>query len=118
MSKLTAVIALAALGAAGPAVAATRTVHTRTLSADRNGGLTFSKTRITVRHGTVKLVMTNPKGSGLPHGIAIVRHGKGKVVDPGGRSSVKARLAKGTYTYYCPFPGHKAAGMTGKLVVN
>jgi uncharacterized cupredoxin-like copper-binding protein len=31
---------------------------------------------------------------------------------------VKATLKKGTYTYYCPFPGHKAAGMKGKLIVD
>ena len=118
MRKLAAAIVVAALAVAGTATAATQVVRTRSLSADPDGGLTFNKTRITVRHGIVKLVMTNPKSSGLPHGIAIVRHGKGKVVDPGDKSSVKARLAKGTYTYYCPFPGHKAAGMTGKLVVN
>jgi plastocyanin len=118
MTKLLAVIALAALGVAGPALAAKPKVHTKSLSADRNGGLTFSKQKITVAHGTVKLVMRNPKGSGLPHGIAIAKHGKGKIVNPGKSSSVTAKLAKGTYTYYCPFPGHRAAGMTGKLTVN
>jgi uncharacterized cupredoxin-like copper-binding protein len=117
MRKITAGITVAALAVAGTASAAA-VVHTKTLSADPDGGLTFNKTRITVRHGIVKLVMTNPKGSGLPHGIAIVHHGKGKIVDPGEKSSVKAKLAKGTYTYYCPFPGHKAAGMKGKLTVN
>ena len=115
MKKLAAGIAVAALGVAGPAVAAT--VHTKSLSADPNGGLTFTKKRMTTRHGTVKLVMKNPSGSGLPHGIAIKGH-RGKIVNPGHSSSVTVKLAKGTYTYYCPFPGHRAAGMKGKLTVN
>jgi uncharacterized cupredoxin-like copper-binding protein len=118
MNKLAAVTAVVALGVTVPAGAATAPVHTKTLSADPDGGLTFTKKKITVRHGTVKLVMTNPSSSGLQHGIAIVHHGKGKIVDPGAKSSVKAKLAKGTYTYYCPFPGHKAAGMKGRLTVD
>jgi uncharacterized cupredoxin-like copper-binding protein len=117
MTKLAAVIAVLALGLATAALAATP-VHTKSLGADPNGDLTFTKHKITVRHGVVKLVMTNPKSSGLPHGIAIVGHGKGKIVNPGHSSSVKATLKKGTYTYFCPFPGHKAAGMKGKLVVD
>src|SRR4051794_24425525 len=115
MSRLTAAIAVAALVAAGPAAATT--VQKRTLSADPDGGLTFSKTKVSAHKGVVKLVMTNPKGSGLPHGIGIVGHGKGKVVNPGSTSSVKAKLKRGTYTFYCPAPGHKAAGMKGKLVI-
>jgi plastocyanin len=102
---------------AGPALAAKPKVHTKSLSAAADGGLAFNTQRITVAHGTVRLVMKNPRGSGLPHGIAIVKHGKGKVVNPGKTSTVTAKLAKGTYTYYCPFPGHKAAGMKGTLIV-
>jgi plastocyanin len=115
MRKLAAAIALVTLVAVGPAAAAT--VQKRKLSADPDGGLTFSKTKITAHPGVVKLVMANPKGSGLPHGVAIAKHGKGKVVNPGGTSSVKAKLKKGTYTFYCPATGHRAAGMKGKLVI-
>jgi plastocyanin len=115
MRKLAAAMALVTLVAVGPAAAAT--VQKRKLSADPGGGLTFSKTRITAHPGVVKLVMANPKGSGLPHGVAIAGHGKGKVVNPGGTSSVKAKLKKGTYTFYCPATGHRAAGMKGKLII-
>jgi uncharacterized cupredoxin-like copper-binding protein len=31
---------------------------------------------------------------------------------------VTVKLKKGTYTFYCPVDGHKAAGMKGKLVVS
>src|SRR5689334_3014224 len=103
MSKLAVAIALAAFAVAGPALAAKPKVHVKHLSADPAGGLTFDKDKITVRHGVVKLVMKNPRGSGLPHGIGIRGHGAGKIVNPGKSSSVKARLAKGTYTFYCPF---------------
>jgi uncharacterized cupredoxin-like copper-binding protein len=27
------------------------------------------------------------------------------------------KLKKGRYTFYCPVPGHREAGMKGKLVV-
>jgi plastocyanin len=117
MTKLAAAIAVLGLATTGVAVAATP-AHTKKLSADPGGGLTFTKHRITVRHGVVKLVMKNPRGSGLPHGIAIAGHGKGKIVNPGGSSTVKAKLKRGTYTFYCPFPGHKAAGMKGTLMVD
>jgi plastocyanin len=117
MTKLSVVIILAALGVAGPAVAAKQKVQTRTLSADPGGGLSFTKTKLSARHGKVKLVMANPKRSGLPHGIAIAGHGKGKQVQPGKTSTVTAKLAKGTYTFFCPVLGHRAAGMKGKLLV-
>jgi uncharacterized cupredoxin-like copper-binding protein len=38
-------------------------------------------------------------------------------VSPGGTSTVSASLKKGKSEFYCPFDGHKAAGMTGTLTV-
>ncbi|MDQ3943834.1 MAG: plastocyanin/azurin family copper-binding protein [Actinomycetota bacterium] len=35
-----------------------------------------------------------------------------------GTSPGKVKLDPGTYTYYCDLPGHRAAGMEGKLVVS
>jgi uncharacterized cupredoxin-like copper-binding protein len=93
---------------------------TARLSADAKGKLKFNTTRLTVSHGRVTLVMKNPGSSGIAHGIAIQGKGinnKGKTVSPGGTSSVTATLKKGTYTFYCPVDGHKAAGMKGTLVV-
>jgi uncharacterized cupredoxin-like copper-binding protein len=113
----------AAAGAASLAVAAgvSGAVHeaattTRNLSADPGGDLSFTKTRLTTKPGRVTLVMKNPSSSGLPHGIGIKRK-KGENVDPGGTSRVSIRLGAGSYTYYCTFPGHRAAGMKGRLVV-
>jgi uncharacterized cupredoxin-like copper-binding protein len=103
---------------AKPAATATAGhVTTLQLSADPNGALRFDKSALTAKAGTVKLVMKNPSGSGMPHGIAIQGHGSGAVVQPGGTSTVTAKLAAGTYTFLCPVPGHAAAGMTGTLTV-
>jgi uncharacterized cupredoxin-like copper-binding protein len=92
--------------------------HKVSLSADKSK-LKFNKSRLTVRHGKVTITMKNP--SGLPHGIAVEGHGvdkDGKTVQKGGTSKVTVTLKKGTYEFYCPVDGHKAAGMKGKLVVS
>ena len=65
--------------------------------------------------------MTNPSGSGKKHGIAVEGHGvdkDGKSVSPGKKSRVSVKLKKGRYEFYCPFDGHKAAGMEGTLIVS
>jgi uncharacterized cupredoxin-like copper-binding protein len=92
-------------------------VTTLGLSADPHGALRFDTTALTAKAGTVKLVMKNPSSSGMPHGIAIQGHGSGAVVQPGGTSTVTAKLAPGKYTFLCPVPGHAEAGMTGTLTV-
>jgi uncharacterized cupredoxin-like copper-binding protein len=42
----------------------------------------------------------------------------GQIVTPGSKSTIIVTLKPGTYEYYCPVPGHKAAGMKGTLVVS
>lgn len=104
----------------GSPAAVTAAAHVVKLRADPSGALRFTARRLTVRHGTVTLRMSNPSSSGLPHGIAIEGKGvdkDGKVVSPGGTSKVTVRLKPGRYEFYCPVPAHKAAGMKGTLVV-
>jgi uncharacterized cupredoxin-like copper-binding protein len=115
-AALTAVLLLAG-GPSANAAASGKTVH---LSANAAGKLKFNKTKITVSHGKVTFVMANPSSSGKPHAIAV--EGKhvdkdGKTVQPGGTSKVTVTLKKGTYEFYCPVDGHKAAGMEGKITV-
>ena len=96
------------------------------MSAASNGQSQSSKTKLafnhrtlTAKHGKVTLVMANP--SSTNHAIAVEGHGvdkDGKTVGKGGTSRVTVTLKKGTYTFYCPVDGHKAAGMKGKLVVS
>jgi uncharacterized cupredoxin-like copper-binding protein len=102
--------------------ATTAVGQTVKLSADPTGKLAFVPKELSVsKPGTITLVMTNPSSSGIPHGIAIEGNGvdkDGKVVQPGGTSTVTVSLKKaGKYELYCPFDSHKAQGMTGDLTV-
>ena len=89
------------------------------LKADASGKLRFNVKRLTVAHGKVKLIMSNP--SSLPHAIAVEGHGidkRGRTVRKGGTSTVTVRLKKGKrYAFYCPVDGHEAAGMKGTIRV-
>jgi uncharacterized cupredoxin-like copper-binding protein len=90
-----------------------------TLNADAGGALSFNTTKLTVQAGAVTVAMSNPAGSGVPHGIALSGNGvnrAGAVVQPGATSTLKLALKPGTYTFFCPVPGHEAAGMKGTLV--
>ena len=90
------------------------------LSADPGGQLRFTMPKLTAKPGKVTLQMANPSSAGMDHGIAVEGNGvdkDGPTVAAGKTSSVTVTLKKGTYTYYCPVPGHKQAGMVGTLTV-
>jgi len=90
------------------------------VAADPGGALKFANTSLSAKAGTVTIDMSNPSSSGVPHGIGINGNGvdkDGKVVPAGSSSTVTLKLKPGTYTFYCPVPSHKSAGMVGKLVV-
>jgi plastocyanin len=95
--------------------------HVVRLSADPSGQLRFTQSTLTVaKPGKVTLSMKNPSSAGMDHAIAIEGNGvdsDGPTVGPGSTSTVTVTLKKGTYTYYCPVPGHKQAGMMGTLTV-
>ena len=112
---------LAALLAGGPSADAKTTF--RMSAKESSGGLSFSKKTIRTRGGKVTLVMKASKSLRAPHAIAVEGKGvdkSGKKTSPGkaGRSRVTVTLKKGrTYTFYCPVPGHRQAGMVGKIRV-
>ncbi|MEA2467831.1 MAG: hypothetical protein QOJ57_1957 [Thermoleophilaceae bacterium] len=90
------------------------------LKADPAGDLKFNKHKLSAPAGKITVVMKNPAGSGVDHGIEVEGKGKekrGKIVAPGGTSKVTLTLKAGKYDFYCPVTGHKAAGMKGKLTV-
>jgi plastocyanin len=92
--------------------------ETLKLAADKSA-LKFDKSSLTAKAGKVTLVMSNP--SGIPHAVAIKGNGvdvDGKTVGNGETSTASSDLKAGTYTFYCPVPGHEAAGMKGTLTVN
>lgn len=88
------------------------------LSADPSGALKFDKSTLSAKSGSVTLTMANP--SSVPHGVAVEGNGvdkDGAVVNKGGTSTVTVSLKPGKYTFYCPVPGHRQAGMEGTLTV-
>ena len=124
--KMVAAVAVTAAAVAGTAASQAASgatpkrpaATTKKLSASKTK-LRFSVSTIRVKHGKVTLKMSNP--SSLPHAIAVDGHHvdkDGKTVRKGGTSTVTVSLKKGTYTFYCPVPGHRAAGMKGKLIVS
>lgn len=93
--------------------------QTLKISADPGGALKFDKSSLTAKAGKVTIVMDNP--SSLPHAVEIEGNGveeAGDTVEKGGVSKATATVKAGTYDFYCPVDGHRAAGMEGKLTVN
>jgi plastocyanin len=89
-----------------------------TLSADSSGQLKFDKSSLSAKAGNVTITMDNP--SPVQHAIGVEGNGvdkTGSTVGMGAKSTVTVSLKAGTYTFYCPVDGHKAAGMKGTLTV-
>jgi plastocyanin len=87
------------------------------LAADPAGGLSFDKKTLAAKAGQVTIDFTND--SSTPHAVAVEGQGldkDGKTVTKG-KDSLTVTLKKGTYTFYCPVPGHRQAGMVGKITV-
>ena len=97
----------------GPAAKAKNGVLS--IPADPSGQLSFATKQASAPPG--KLTVQMPNKSGTPHDIVIDGKGKGQVVQNGGVSKFTATFAAGSYTYYCSVPGHRQAGMQGKLTV-
>ena len=94
--------------------------QTLKLSADPSGALQFNTSSLQAKSGSVTLQMSNPSSSGVEHGIAVEGNGvdqDGQIVQPGGTSTLTVDLKPGKYEFYCPFDGHKQAGMEGTLTV-
>ena len=92
--------------------------ETLKLAADKSA-LKFDKTSLTAKAGKVTLEMANP--SQIAHAVAIKGNGvdvDGKTIGNGETSTASADLKPGTSTFYCPVPGHEAAGRKGTLTVH
>jgi plastocyanin len=112
------IVAILALAGVLAVAAVTSASTTLSLKASKTK-LAFNTKTLHAKRGTVTIVMSNP--SSTPHAIAVEGHGidkDGKTVGKGKTSRVTVKLKRGTYTFYCPVDGHKAAGMKGKLIVS
>ena len=89
------------------------------LAADPGGALKFDKTKLTAKAGKVTIDFDNP--APVPHAVEV--EGNGVEEETNTVTGEKAKpltldLKPGTYEFYCPVDGHKAAGMKGTLTVN
>ena len=93
--------------------------ETLKLAAPADGSLKFDKTTLTAKAGKVTIDFDNP--STVPHAVNVEGNGleeKGTDTITKSKASVTVDLKPGTYEFYCPVDGHKAAGMEGKLTVS
>jgi len=87
------------------------------LAAPADGSLKYDKTTLTAKAGKVTINLDNP--SSTPHAVAVEGNGvdkDGQTVT-NGKTSLTVDLKPGKYTFYCPVPGHRQAGMQGTLTV-
>jgi plastocyanin len=85
---------------------------------DPTGQLAYLVSSATAKPGKVTIDSVNK--ASVPHDIAIEGNGlntKGKIVQNGGTSTVDVDLKPGNYTFFCSVPGHREAGMVGKITV-
>lgn len=80
-------------------------------------GLAFEPSQVTVAAGEVTVELTSQPAA--PHTFTIEELGDREVVqaDAGETARGTIELEPGTYTYYCSVPGHRQAGMEGRLTV-
>ena len=90
--------------------------ETISIAADPSGALKFQKTDLTAKAGKATIDFDNP--APVPHAVEI-EGVEGSETDTvtSEKTSVTVDLKPGTYEFYCPVPGHKEAGMVGKLTV-
>ncbi len=103
-----------------PAPASSPAGKTTTLkqAADPGGQLAFETQELTAKAGTVTIEMTNM--SPVEHNLTIEQNKKILGATPtfvGGKRTLTLKLSPGTYTFFCSVPGHRQAGMEGKLKV-
>jgi uncharacterized cupredoxin-like copper-binding protein len=88
-------------------------------AADPEGQLRFTTKDLSAKAGAVTISFAN--ASPLEHNMTIAQGTKVLGATPtfqGGTKTLTLKLAPGTYTFYCSVPGHRAAGMEGKLTVS
>jgi uncharacterized cupredoxin-like copper-binding protein len=86
--------------------------------ADPAGQLAYTTKNLSAKAGTVTISFANM--SPLAHNMTIAEGTKVLGATPtfqGATKTLTLKLAPGTYVFYCSVPGHRAAGMEGKLTV-
>jgi plastocyanin len=92
--------------------------ETLKFSAPADGSLKFDQGDVTAKAGKVTVDFANP--SSVPHAVEIEGNGveeETETVTSSDAPPITVDLKAGTYEYYCPVDGHRAAGMEGTLTV-
>src|SRR5689334_9934398 len=82
------------------------------IAADPSGALAFTEKSLSAKAGTVTVDFSNQ--SQVPHAVAIEGNGVEKTTETvtgADAPPLTVDLKPGTYTFYCPVDGHRAAGM-------
>jgi plastocyanin len=89
------------------------------ISADPSGKLAFQQKSVTAKAGKNKIEFDNP--APIPHDVKIEEDGKekgGTELVTNGTAEATVQLDAGEpYVFFCSVPGHRQAGMEGKLTV-
>jgi plastocyanin len=88
------------------------------IPADPSGATAYTFASATAGPGSLEI--DSPNKSSVDHNIAVEGNGvseAGPVVKNGAVSKVTADLKPGDYAFFCTVPGHRQAGMEGKLTV-
>jgi uncharacterized cupredoxin-like copper-binding protein len=86
--------------------------------ADPEGQLRYTTKNLSARAGKITIDFKNM--SPLMHNMTIARGTTVLAATPtfeGGSKTLTLNLKPGTYVFYCSVPGHRQAGMEGKLTV-
>ncbi len=86
-----------------------------TIEADPTGQLAYVETKAEATAGPIELVMVNK--SSVAHDINVENTDVKTPIATNANATGKGTLTAGTFTYFCSLPGHREAGMVGKLVV-
>jgi plastocyanin len=109
----------ATTGTPAPASSPAAKAQKLALAADTGGQLAYDHTQLSAKAGTVSIEFANT--SPLEHNVTIEQGTKVLGATPtfaGGKRTLTLKLAPGTYTFFCSVPGHRQAGMEGKLTVS
>jgi uncharacterized cupredoxin-like copper-binding protein len=86
--------------------------------ADPEGQLRYTTANLSAKAGVVTISFANM--SPLMHNMTIAQGTTVLAATPtfqGATKTLRLNLKPGTYVFYCSVPGHRAAGMEGKLTV-
>lgn len=92
------------------------TGETVEVAADPSGQLAYVQKELTVKAGKVSFEFTNE--APVPHDFVIEQDGEDVArteIITESKETLEADLDGGEYVFYCSVPGHRQAGMEGKL---